>query len=312
MRISLFFIFILLIGCTSHNLQNVENSKTEKPIISFTFDDGSIRDMPGYTLKEWNEQILTTLDKHKIKAVLFPAGSFLKGEKGEYILSSWNDDGHKIGNHTYNHPYYHSDKISLNDFKQELIKNDSIVKKYSNFIPLFRFPYLKEGNTIEKRDGFREFLSAQNYKMGYVTVDASDWYVNSKLLKTLKQDSTADVSGYKDFYVQHLLDRANYYDSLATKLTDRKVKHNLLLHHNLTSALFLDTLITSFKKNGWEVISAHEAFEDSIYNRLPNNLPAGESLIWALAKESGKYEKELRYPAEDSRYEKAKMEELGL
>lgn len=40
--------------------------------------------------------------------------------------------------------------------------------------------------------------------------------------------------------------------------------------------------------------------------------PAGESLIWSLAKESGKYEDELRYPAEDSRYEIPKMKELGI
>ena len=41
-------------------------------------------------------------------------------------------------------------------------------------------------------------------------------------------------------------------------------------------------------------------------------LPAGESLIWVLAKQSGKYDSMLRYPAEDERYEKEKMDALGL
>ena len=45
---------------------------------------------------------------------------------------------------------------------------------------------------------------------------------------------------------------------------------------------------------------------------MPNNVPAGESLIWALAKQSGKYEDLLRYPAEDEEYEKDKMDALGL
>jgi len=40
----------------------------------------------------------------------------------------------------------------------------------------------------------------------------------------------------------------------------------------------------------------------------PDILPAGESLIWALAKETGKFEKELRYPGEDDVYESPKMD----
>jgi len=34
--------------------------------------------------------------------------------------------------------------------------------------------------------------------------------------------------------------------------------------------------------------------------------------VWALAKESGKFEEILRYPGEDGDYEKAKMDQLGL
>ena len=41
-------------------------------------------------------------------------------------------------------------------------------------------------------------------------------------------------------------------------------------------------------------------------------LPAGESLIWALAKESNKFDRSLRYPGEDGDYEKPKMDALGL
>jgi hypothetical protein len=45
---------------------------------------------------------------------------------------------------------------------------------------------------------------------------------------------------------------------------------------------------------------------------MPKIVPAGESLIWALAKETGKFDKVLRYPGEDSEYENAKMDKLGL
>jgi hypothetical protein len=67
-----------------------------------------------------------------------------------------------------------------------------------------------------------------------------------------------------------------------------------------------------FKDKGWNIIDAEEAFKDPIFQSQPTNIPAGESLIWALAKESGKFEDILRFPAEDSRYEKDKMDKLGL
>jgi len=86
----------------------------------------------------------------------------------------------------------------------------------------------------------------------------------------------------------------------------------MLLHHNLAAALFLDDLIQHFKDNGWEVIDADIAYKDKIYNKLPTNIPAGESLIWALARQSGRFEKVLRYPAEDGGYEKPFMDKLGL
>ncbi len=43
-----------------------------------------------------------------------------------------------------------------------------------------------------------------------------------------------------------------------------------------------------------------------------NVLPAGESIVWASAKEAGKFENLLRYPGEDGEYEKDEMDKLEL
>lgn len=284
----------------------------QKPQISFTFDDGLVNDMPGYTLEEWNGMILSALEKHGAKACLFACGSKLPGKKGRYVLQSWNDKGHLIANHSYSHAYFHSQKISLDFFKTDFLRNDSLIRKYSNFYPYFRFPFLKEGNTAEKVTGFRDFLQARGYKNGHVTIDASDWYINDRLLARLNKDPKADPGGYRDFYITHLYDRALFYDSLATALSGRKIRHTILLHHNLAAALFLDGLITHFKDQGWEIVNSEDAYKDSFYNQQAEIIPAGESLTWALAKASGKFEKVLRYPAEDGQYEKAKMDALGL
>ena len=310
-------ILTVIFGLISVGLSKSLNDKNtirlkEKPKISFTFDDGQINDIGTYRLEKWNKLLLDNLKKHNLKAILFSSGGNKLSEKGKYILSSWNNEGHLIANHTVSHPNFNNEKVTLEAFKAELIRNDKIISKYSNYLPYFRFPYLKEGNTTEKVKGFRQFLKEKGYKNGHVTVDASDWYIDSRLVQRINQNPNADISGFKSFYKEHLLERALFYDSVAFELTHRRINHVLLLHHNLAAALFLDDLIQYFKDNGWEVVDADKAYKDEIYLEEPDNVPAGESLIWALAKKSGRFNEVLRYPAEDSKYEKALMDKLGL
>ena len=68
----------------------------------------------------------------------------------------------------------------------------------------------------------------------------------------------------------------------------------------------------AFKNEGWQVINASNALTDEVYKIIPNIVPAGESIIWGLAKETGKFDNILRYPGEDSQYEEAKLDSLGL
>lgn len=281
-----------------------------QPKISFTFDDGSTADRAGYSLEEWNTMILDKLDAAEVKAILFVSGRDKTESRGKYLLKSWDERGHKIANHTLNHPNFNSGDINIEDFQSELCSNDSVINGYDNYVKMFRFPYLKEGNTAEKIDGFRNILKEQQYRNGYVTIDASDWYIDSRLRKRLSENPQADLRGFMNYYLDHLYDRAMYYEQLAHQLTGRHIKHTLLLHHNLLAALFLDKVVERFQEKEWEVISAHDAYTDPVFRKTP--LHAGESLIWALAKDSGQFEDTLRYPAEDSRYEKDKMDMLGL
>ncbi len=222
--------------------------------------------------------------------------------------------GHQLGNHSFTHPNFNSEKNTFLLFKNELLKTDSIISKFGNSIKLFRFPYLKEGETKSKVDSIRNILAKNKYINGYVTIDASDWYVNQRLIERIKDKGfeRTDVDRFKDFYLQHILERANYYEKLSYEMNGRHINHTLLLHHNLTSALFLGDLIEKFKDEGWEVTNADKAYQDNIFEKIPDTDFAGESLLWSLAKQSGKYDQSLRYPTEDSRYEKEKMNKLEL
>jgi hypothetical protein len=169
---------------------------------------------------------------------------------------------------------------------------------------------LKGGNTEIKRDSINLFLQQYGYKQGWVTIDASDWYVNMRLMQRLKQNADADISRYRDYYVNHIFERAQYYNLLSTQINHREIKHTVLLHFNLTSALFLNDLIEKFRNEGWIIENYSVAIADPIYLKQPGAMPAEQSLIWMQAMQNGGFK--LRHPGEDSKYEKDRMDKLGL
>ena len=97
---------------------------------------------------------------------------------------------------------------------------------------------------------------------------------------------------------------------LAIQTIGRSPKHVLLLHTNDINAAFLNDVITAFKNNKWNFVSASEAFNDRIYNEFSQNIPAGESIIWSIAK--SKKIPNLRYPAEDAPYETENLKKYQL
>lgn len=300
------FIFIFSSALILSCIMNISNLKSQS-FISFSFDDPQTASNSLLTWNSINDSILKALKENNLHAALYVCGSRINSQEGKDLITEWDKEGHSIANHSYEHRNYGSKKMNFDNFKTDFLKNVPLISSYNNYTKLFRFPYLKEGNTREKIDSCRQFLINENYRNGYVSIDASDWFIDGVLNETLKVNPAADLEGFREFYIYHILERSHYYDSLATELTGRKIKHVLLLHYNLLNALFLKDLIIELKKENFILINTNEAYTDSIYGLFPTNIPAGESIVWAMAKESGKYEDTLRYPAEDSPYEEEKL-----
>jgi peptidoglycan/xylan/chitin deacetylase (PgdA/CDA1 family) len=295
------------------------SERTSGPEIAFTFDDPTTDGGANLAWRELNQRILATLASHNLKAILFVCGKRVDSSAGQQLAAAWDRAGHLIGNHSYSHLYFNgsndsdgSRKVTLAEFEADFLRNEPLIRSYGNFTRLFRYPYFKEGDTVEKRDGMRGFLQEHGYRIGRATIDASDWAISARLQKKAEAQPHADLTGYGNFFLEHIWERAQFYDSLARRVLGRPVRHTVLLHHNALNALFLNDLITMFRTKGWKPVDAEYAYKDGVYDLQPKILPAGESLIWALAKESGKFEKELRYPGEDDIYENPRMDALHL
>jgi peptidoglycan/xylan/chitin deacetylase (PgdA/CDA1 family) len=295
-----------------NSLQHTPEPQAKRPQVALTMDDPSLDlHTPAMSWPEANRRILAALASRNLKAALFVCGMRIDHPDGRDLLGAWDDAGHLLCNHSYSHLMY-MQQTSYDQFASDFLRDEPLVAPYRHRTALFRFPFLKEGDTTEKRDRFRALLKDHGYRIGHVTIDSSDWYVDQRMLVRLRQQPNAVLEPYRDYLVAHLLDRAAFYRQLALDVLGHEIRHTLLVHYRMLNALFLPDVMEAFEKAGWEWISADLAYEDPVFLREPKTVPAGESLVWALAKETGRFKDRLRWPGEDDTYEKPKMDALGL
>jgi peptidoglycan-N-acetylglucosamine deacetylase len=275
--------------------------------LALTFDDG-LDPQTRPEAQAWNAIILDSLAKGKVTAMILPACRNADSPEGLKLVTDWGQAGHFISNHTFSHRSLGSREVTAADFIADVERCHAILSTLPGWSARLRFPYLKEGDTAEKRDAVRRWMVLNKYKPAPVSIDASDWYYSDRFLKWRKAHPEGKPEVYRDAYLAHLWDRAKYYDNLSNQVLNRSAKHVLLLHTNAINAQFLPDVIALFRSKGWKIISPEEAFADPLYSMLPDSLPAGESILWALAKDGGG--KGLRYPAEDGKYEAGLLDAL--
>ncbi|MFZ6767311.1 polysaccharide deacetylase family protein [Undibacterium sp. Di26W] len=257
--------------------------------VAFTFDDGpQLEQTPKLSPQQRNQAMLDALTRHGVSAALFVTAANGANQPAGYALAkAWSDAGHAIGNHSMTHPDLHSEKVSLAQYQQEILDCDKIISTLPGYQKWYRYTYLREGNTPEKRDGMRSFLKQHDYRNAYVSLDTSDWRLNEKLTAVLKKNPQADVSPIKRAYLAHVRQRAEAYRALSWQLQGRDIAQVMLMHHNLINALWLDDVIQQFRDMGWSFITPTVALNDPVYQLMPERAAAGQSLLLSMAKTLG-------------------------
>jgi peptidoglycan/xylan/chitin deacetylase (PgdA/CDA1 family) len=297
------FMRILLLACF---LGSTLGAQT----LTLTFDDGPNRvRTPRLSPDERNEAILSALREEQVQAIVFANG--IDGgdtQEGRANLSAWGRAGHLVGNHTYSHLRL----TELAPFREDFLRCDGLIKGLSGYVRYFRFPYLKEGPTVEVRDGMRRTLTETGYRNAHVTIPTFDWLIDERLRSRLRNHPLAELEPYRSYYVESVLTQADRARSLGQKLTGREIKHAMLLHHCLLNALFLRDLIQALKANGWTLVGPQEAYADPIYSEAPVRLDTDANLLSTLAREKGLLPGRALGLDEAYEQEKVALREAGL
>lgn len=123
--------------------------------IALTFDDGP---HPYYT-----EQLLKGLKERDVKVTFFITGQ--NAEAHPEIVKEIYEDGHLIGNHTYNHTQLTSNNAE--SFKQEIIKTNEVIREVTGEDTIYVRPPYGSWN--------KEFEKELNMFPVLWTIDPLDW-----------------------------------------------------------------------------------------------------------------------------------------
>lgn len=126
--------------------------------VALTFDD--VPD-PRFTPK-----VLDALKKEGVKATFFSVGS--RAKKHPTLVTRIRQEGHAIGNHSYNHAQFN--KLTLDQFRDQIERTNRILESITGIKPrLIRPPY---GEINEEQ---LRWARRNNYKVVNWNVDSLDW-----------------------------------------------------------------------------------------------------------------------------------------
>ncbi len=253
--------------------------------VALTFDDCPMPDGHYYTGMERTRELVRKLRKLKVRGVAFFCNTQNLDSVGKKRLRLYSADGHVIANHTATHPDFH--KLNTAQYISEIETAHRALRSFPTLRKWFRFPFLREGETTQKRDALRQYLARQNYLNAYVTIDTYDWYMNSLFQDALAAGRKIDLSKLSDTYVKVLSEGADFYDSIAVRVLKRSPKHVILLHENDLAALYIDSLVNKLRADGWKIIPAREAYQDPISKVAPDTLLLGQGRVVAMARAAG-------------------------
>lgn len=279
----LILIIIGLFGCLSTPTHAQKR-------IALTFDDIPRSAGAFFTPDERTAKLIVALQAAGVKQAAFFVNpgrlTTPDGQGGERRIAAYVAAGHVIANHSFSHPSL--SKLTSDAYLADIDKAAEWLKGRKGYRPWFRFPFLNEGRSDKvKRDAIRAGLTARGLRNGYVTAEASDWNMENLTIAVTKAGKPMNMTALRDYYVTLHVEAADFYDGLARQTVGRSPAHVMLLHETDMAAMFIGDLIAALRKDGWQIITADQAYRDPISDVVYDTPSAQGTLTEMMAWQKG-------------------------
>ena len=253
------------------------------PIVALTFDDlPAAGSLPA---GENRTKIAAALAAELKAAHLTGTYGFVNAVKlendpdAQQALRIWVNAGMNIGNHTWSHISLTANTAEA--FEREIALDEPALAQYAGARDWrwFRYPYLWEGDTLDKRRAVRSWLNENGYRVAQVTLDFEDYAWNDAYARCSTKPDPAAIAWLRQSY----LDNAAEYIRLGREESriafGREIPNVMLLHATAFTTLMLPDLIDLLRKQGFRFATLPKVEQDPVYAQDPDAaLPYGGTL----------------------------------
>jgi peptidoglycan/xylan/chitin deacetylase (PgdA/CDA1 family) len=242
--------------------------------VAFTFDDlPSHGDLPpGQTRLDVAKSILSTLHEQHMPAVygFVNAAKLEKAPDDMAVLIAWRAAGYPLGSHTYSHPSLN--ELTPAQFEEDIAKDEPVLSKLmaGQDWHWFRYPFLWEGDTLEKRHAVRAYLQQNGYQVAQVSLDFEDYLWNAPYARCVAKKDDKSIEALRASYLATAGQYITVFRDLTHTLYGRDIPYVLLLHIGAFDAKMLPDLIDLFRQRGFTFTTLPEAMKDPVYREDPD------------------------------------------
>src|ERR1700683_5314979 len=255
------FFFMALCGvCSPHKL-------------AITFDDLPLNGElpPGVTRPQTAANVLAILRKRHVPPVYgFINAKRLEGSAdGAEALKLW-AAAEPFGNHTYSH--MDLEQNSVEAYERDMAENEPVLELLGRKDDWhwLRYPYLHEGDTVEKRRAIRAYLKAHGYRIAQVTLDWEDYLWNTAYARCVAKGDRQSIEWLHSSYLSTASEFLDLGREQAKLIYGRDINYVLLMHLGAYSSTILPDALDLLKKKGFKLVTLEEAESDAAYDGDPD------------------------------------------
>jgi peptidoglycan-N-acetylglucosamine deacetylase len=242
--------------------------------MAITFDDLPAHGpLPaGTTREDVTRKILAAFKEAKVPEVygFINAAKLQAHPEDLKVLRMWREAGQPLGNHTLDHMSLNNSPLAA--FEGNVEKNEAILKELMGKEDWhwFRYPYLDEGDTLEKRRAARAYLKGHGYQIAQVTLDFEDYAWNGPYARCSDKKNEKAIAWLKESYLKTAADYVKLGRDMSQQLFHRDIKYVLLMHIGAFDAEMLPQLLAQLRNQGFRFITLEEAQRDPAYEIDPD------------------------------------------
>jgi peptidoglycan/xylan/chitin deacetylase (PgdA/CDA1 family) len=256
-----------------------------RPLV-VTVDDlpvssGRLHADPG-SRRRLTESLLAALAKHRVKAVGLVTWANVRDAEDEKLLDLWLAAGHELGNHSDRHLNLTAKPAEewLADVEGARAKLDAFLRARGGALRFFRFPFLREGDTLEKVDAVRAWLARTGQRNLTVTIDDQDWSFEEPWVKAQRAGDQAALAVVREEYLDALQLSVRHHERNGDRLLGRLSPQVLLLHANAVGAANWDALFSWLAATGHRFATVDEVLADPVFAELPRLAATHGFSLW--------------------------------